>query len=251
MSPPVSPWLGDASRGVTRMPNSTGKPVRILIAEDHTMFRKGLCAILEAAPDIEVVGEASDGQEAVQVARVVRPDVILMDVRMPRLDGVAATWIIKHELPDTQVILISMFQADEDVIGGLKAGAHGYVLKESPPEDLIRAIQLVHQGQAMIDSKVAGRLLLEFARLPERSAAAADHELYERLTAREREVLELVARGHTNSRLAEALSISLSTVKAHLRSIYRKLHVNSRLQAALVSRAAGAHPQTAHALRET
>jgi DNA-binding NarL/FixJ family response regulator len=203
------------------------------------MFRKGLQAILEMSDGVEVVGEADDGLEAVRAARVLRPDIVLMDVRMPVLDGVAATWIIRHELPNTHVIILSMYQADDSIFGGLKAGAHGYVLKESPPEELIKTIHCVHKGQAMIDPKIAIRLLQEFSRPSALSGQAHIHELYEALTPREREVLELVAKGYTNRRLADALSISMSTVKAHLRAVYRKLHVNSRLQATLVGSAAG------------
>jgi len=209
------------------------RPIRLLIVDDHAMFRKGIRAILEMNPGIEVVGEAADGQEAVRAARALQPDVILMDIMMPNLDGVAATWIIKHELQNTQVIILTMYQADENVFGGLKSGAHGYFLKESPPEDLIKAIHLIHQGQAMIDPKIAVKLLAEFARLPVDRHPPAAEQLFETLTPREREILELVAKGYKNKRLADALAISESTVKAHLRSIYRKLHINSRLEAVL------------------
>lgn len=205
--------------------------IRILIADDHRLFRQGLRQICELKGGFEVVGEAANGLEAVDLARSLKPDIILMDIRMPKLDGVQATGMIMEENRDSRVIILTMQREDRFVFDAIKAGARGYLLKDVDAELLLDAIRSVHQGQALVDPLMAGKLLDEFRRLSD--PGAANQEKLEQLTEGEMEVLRRVAQGADNKEIAKQLNLSESTVANRLRDIYQKLHVNNRTQAAL------------------
>jgi DNA-binding NarL/FixJ family response regulator len=205
--------------------------IRVLLADDQEIIRTGLRMILNAQPDIEVVGEAADGVEAVTLARQLRPDVCLFDIRMPVLDGLEATRLIAG--PDVEsplaVVVITTFDLDPYVFGALKAGARGFLLKGASPELLVQALEAAAQGDALIAPSVTRRLLTAFAAL-EPSAAKAPREP---LTEREEEVLRTLATGSTNQEIAHALHISLSTVKTHIASLMDKLDARNRVEIAL------------------
>lgn len=203
--------------------------IRVLIADDQTLMREGLQTLLELSPGIRVVGQAGDGEEAVALAREVRPDVVLMDVRMPIMDGVEATRRIRRELSDTQVIILSTFDDDEYIFEGLVAGAKGYLLKDVSSEGLANAIRTVYQGQALLPPSIASKVVTEFSRLATQREPVAP--LYEELTPRELEVLRLLAARASNRRIAEALCITEGTVKNHISSILGKLGVSNRTEA--------------------
>jgi DNA-binding NarL/FixJ family response regulator len=205
-------------------------PIRLLIADDHRLFRQGLRQICETVGGFVVVGEAENGREAVHLARQLKPDVILMDVSMPELDGVEATGLITQDNPSARVIILTMYRQDRLVFAAIRAGAQGYLLKDVDEQDLFNAIRTVQRGEALIDSELAARLLDEFRRL---SQGEAPVEGVEALTQGEMEVLRLVAEGADNQTIAYQLSLSVRTVANRLSSIYRKLHVNSRTEAAL------------------
>jgi DNA-binding NarL/FixJ family response regulator len=205
-------------------------PVRLLIADDHRLLRQGLRQVCEEFGDFEVVGEAKNGQEAVDLACRLKPDVILMDINMPVLDGVQATSLITEDNPSARVIILTAYQQDEYVLEAIKAGARGYLLKNIYEQELVDAVRAVHRGEAMIDPGLATRVLDEFRRL---SQEVADVEGIERLTQGEMDVLRLVAQGADNKTIAERLVLSERTVANRLSDVYRKLQVNSRTQAAL------------------
>lgn len=204
--------------------------IRVLVVDDHDIFRRGLRAVLDREEGITVVGEAGDGLEGVQRSRALRPDVVLMDLAMPRMDGVAATRVIREELEGTKVIILSMHAEDAYVFDGIRNGAAGYVLKDDPPEAVVKAIAAAHRGEALLSPQVAAKVLQEFGHL---STGNAPGPAVVGLTPREREILDLLARGYRNREIAQMLSVSTSTIKAHLRHIYRKLHIRSRVEAAL------------------
>lgn len=203
--------------------------ITVLIADDQEIIRTGLRMILDAQPDIEVVGEAGDGRAAVALARRLRPDVCLFDIRMPVLDGIEATrQLAGHDVPDPlAVVVITTFDLDEYVHGALKAGARGFLLKDAGPELLIQAIHAAADGDALIAPNVTVRLLREFAAADRAQAPA---QPYEPLTAREEEILVAVASGRTNAEIAAELFISLSTVKTHLASLMAKLEARNRVE---------------------
>lgn len=206
--------------------------VRVLVADDQAIVRAGLATILNAQPDIEVVGQAADGREAVALARELHPDVCLFDIRMPDLDGIEATRLLAGpgvEDP-TAVVVITTFDTDEYVHGALKAGARGFLLKGAAPEQLVQAIHAAAQGDALIDPTVTARLLSRFARV---ASTAPPAQPFEPLTGREEAVLLTVARGGTNPEIAEELDISLSTVKFHLASLMGKLDARNRVELAM------------------
>ena len=205
-------------------------PIRLLIADDHRLFRHGLRQICEAVGGFEVVGEAENGQEAVHLARELKPDVILMDISMPELDGVQATGLITQEDPSAQVIVLTMYRQDRHVFAAIRAGAQGYLLKDVDEQDLFAAIRAVHRGEALIEPGVAARVLDEFRRL---SQGGSQVEGIEPLTQGEMEVLRLVAEGVDNQTIARQLGLSVRTITNRLSTIYAKLHVNSRTEAAL------------------
>jgi two-component system NarL family response regulator len=206
------------------------EPIRVLIVDDHALFRRGLVMVLEQEKDIELVGEAGDGAEAVNIAQDTMPDVVLMDVRMPRRGGIEATSQIKAIAPHTKILMLTISDEEADLYDAIKAGASGYLLKEISIEEVANAIRQVHAGQSMISPSMASKLLTEFATMvkktDEKPAAAQP-----RLTEREMEVLRLVAKGRNNRDIAKELFISENTVKNHIRNILEKLHLHSRMQA--------------------
>ncbi|MFN2544819.1 MAG: response regulator [Actinomycetota bacterium] len=203
--------------------------LRVLIVDDHALFRRGLQMVLAAEPDIEVIGEASDGAEAVEKARSLKPDVVLMDVRMPRRSGIEAAGDIRDQLPDSKILMLTMSDEEADLYEAIKAGASGYLLKEISIEEVPDAIRSVWSGQSRISPSMASKLLTEFAAMSQRAgdpkAGGAQ------LTAREMQVLRLVAQGLNNKDIAEQLFISENTVKNHIRNILDKLHLHSRMEA--------------------
>ncbi|MHA2616809.1 MAG: response regulator [bacterium JZ-2024 1] len=205
-------------------------PIRVLIADDHRLFRQGLRYVCQAG-GIEVVGEAADGWEAVRLARQLRPDIILMDIRMPGLDGVEATRLITANLPGVRIIILTMYRQDQYVFEAIKAGAQGYLLKDIDEKELVEAIHAVHRGDALINPTLAARLLEEFRRMSQGETLEGTEEL----TEGEMQVLRLVAQGADNRTVAERLAISERTVANRLSEIYRKLHVNNRVQATLIA----------------
>ncbi len=202
-------------------------PIRILIADDHAVVREGLRALIEAKPDMELVGEAEDGVEAVLMARSLKPDVILLDLLMPRMDGIEAIGEIKQENPHARILILTSFAADDKVFPAIKAGAAGYLLKDSSSQALIQAIREVHQGKSSLHPTIARKLIREFSRP---STAAPAENL---LTEREVAVLKLIAGGLSNQEIAETLVISERTVSSHVSNILEKLHLTNRTQAAV------------------
>lgn len=202
--------------------------IKVLVADDHRLVRQGLVQLLDAEDDMTVVGEAADGEEACLKAKLLKPDVVVMDVSMPRLNGVEATRVIRQELPQTGVIILTMHRREDLVFQALKAGAKGFFLKESDSKDLIDAIRIVHGQGATLDAEMAVKLIDEFRRLNDPQQGDYVH-----LTDREREILELLAKGADNRQISNALNISEKTVRNRLSAIFDKLHVNNRTQAAL------------------
>jgi DNA-binding NarL/FixJ family response regulator len=204
--------------------------IRVLIVDDHALFRRGLQMVLEGETDIEVVGEAGDGHEAVARAEQTTPDVVLMDVRMPRRSGIEATRAIKETQPSTKILMLTISDEEADLYEAIKAGASGYLLKEISIEEVANAVRSVHQGQSLISPSMASKLLTEFAAMvkgrDERSQVPGP-----RLTDRELEVLKLVAQGLNNRDIGTRLFISENTVKNHVRNILEKLHLHSRMEA--------------------
>jgi two-component system, NarL family, nitrate/nitrite response regulator NarL len=207
-----------------------GARLRILIADDHALFRQGVVSLLSAQADFEVVGEAVNGLEALDQARDLRPDLVLMDISMPEMDGLEATRRIKRALPAVGVVILSVSDDDQNLFEGLKAGAQGYLLKTIEPRAFLNTLRQVAQGEAPISRGMATRLIGEFARQAQRADPAPVPD--SGLTEREREVLELVAQGKSNKEIAAALSIADNTAKNHLKNILEKLHLDNRVQAA-------------------
>jgi NarL family two-component system response regulator LiaR len=200
--------------------------IRVLIADDHAVLREGLRSFLELQDGIEIVGDAADGAEAVALAEKLRPAVVLMDLVMPKLDGVEAMRELNQRVPGTRVIILTSYIDDDRLLPAIRAGAAGYLLKNAEPQDLARAIRTAAAGEALIDPSVAARLV-------ERLAQDEGRDDYESLTAREREVLELIGRGFANKRIAVELGIAEKTVKTHVSNLLGKLGVADRTQAAL------------------
>jgi DNA-binding NarL/FixJ family response regulator len=206
-------------------------PIRVMIADDHDLYRRGMQVVVELDGTAQVVGEASNGADAVEVCQRVTPEVVLMDVRMPGVGGIEACRLIREAVPTARILMLTMSDDESDLFEAIKAGASGYLLKDLPGEEVADAIRRVHDGQAIIPPGMAATLLTEFTRLsqePEPISGSAPL-----LTDREVEVLRLVARGRANREIADELVISENTVKNHVRNILEKLHLHSRVEAAV------------------
>ncbi len=211
--------------------------IRVLIADDQALVRGGFRMILDAQDGIEVAGEAEDGVEALTMVRETAPDLVLMDVRMPRLDGLEATRRIVAETSDTQVLVLTTFDSDEIVYDALKAGAGGFLLKSAPPARLVEAVRLVTSGEALLAPAITRRLIEDYVRRP--SPGARTPSGLDELTARELEVLELIARGLSNGEIAARLIVSEATVKTHVNRILAKLRLRDRVQAVVLGYESG------------
>jgi len=203
--------------------------IRVMLADDHTLFRRGVASLLAAERDFEVVGEATDGSQAVQMAREKMPDVILMDISMPVLNGLEATRRIKAEMPYVRIVMLTATDGDGSLFEAIKSGAQGYLLKNLEPQALYGTLRGVVRGEAPLSRLMAGRILDEFTRQSRRAAPVTPAA---ELTGRETEVLELVSRGKSNKEIAVALNIAENTAKNHLKNILEKLHLENRVQAA-------------------
>ena len=206
-------------------------PIRVLVADDHPVVREGFSAIVDVEDDIEVVGQAADGLEAVSLARALQPDVVLMDLVMPNLDGVAAIEQIRAELPNTQVLILTTYADDEYIMDGIQAGARGYLLKDALPDELVRAIRVVAAGESLLQPAVAAKVLDKLSALMGGEGEATPRAATPQLTDRELEILTLLARGARNRDIAEALFISERTVKVHVANLMDKLEAKTRTEA--------------------
>jgi DNA-binding NarL/FixJ family response regulator len=202
-------------------------PIRLLIADDHAFYREGVRTVLLGQPDMEVIGEASDGDETIARAESLQPDVILMDIKMPGVNGIEATRRILHASPHIQVLMVTMFEDDDSVFAAMRAGARGYLLKDADQDELVRAVKAVFRGEAIFSPTIARRMIHYFSALPQTASAMA----FPDLTAREREILHLIARGESNTAIAKRLALSLKTVQNHVSNIFSKLQVADRAQA--------------------
>jgi two-component system NarL family response regulator len=208
--------------------------IKVLIADDHRVVREGLAAILKTKENIEVVGEAENGQEAVEKARSLLPDVIIMDVSMPKMNGVEATRIVKREFPHIGIIALTMYDEQQYIFDLVRAGATGYLLKDSDSAEIVAAIRAIYRGESLIHPSVASKILAEFSAMSQKKGKKSgwvEHDL----TEREITVLRLVADGKTNKEIANALDLSEKTVKNHVRNIFHKLQVYDRTQAAILA----------------
>jgi DNA-binding NarL/FixJ family response regulator len=210
-------------------------PLRVLLADDHPVFRKGLRALLTSLPEATVVGEAADGEQAVRLAAQHEPDIVVMDINMPGVNGVEATRRIIAAHPGTAVLVLTMFDDDDSVFAAMRAGARGYLVKGSDTDDVVRAITAVGNGEAIFGPSIARRILTFLTR----PLSAYDEHLFPELSAREREVLDLIAAGATNTDIAKRLFLSPKTIRNHVSSIFTKLRVADRAQAIVRARAAG------------
>jgi DNA-binding NarL/FixJ family response regulator len=205
--------------------------LRILLVDDHVLFRKGVAALLSGRKNIQIVGEAGDGLEAIKVARDTLPDVILMDIEMPKCDGLEATRRIKREMPHVTIIILTVSDDDQYLFDAIKIGAQGYLLKDLDPHQLYNMLESISLGEAPLSGVIAAKIIKEFSQPKKGTSEGMDIE--EDLTARESEILNLVVEGMTNKAIASALNISENTVKIHLRNILEKLHLQNRIQAAV------------------
>lgn len=212
-----------------RRDEETGAPIRVLVVDDHALFRRGLLIVLAQEPDIEVVGECGDGEEAVGLAGTLRPDVVLMDVRMPRGGGIEACRAIKQAAPDVRLLMLTMSEDESDLYEAVKAGASGYLLKEISVDEVAAALRAVAAGQPLLNPRMAVKLLAEFAAMADR----ADTTKAPHLTEREIDVLRALAFGRTNRQIGAELFISDHTVKAHVANILDKLQLHTRQEAAM------------------
>jgi DNA-binding NarL/FixJ family response regulator len=212
------------------------EPIRTMIVDDHALFRRGLEMVLEEEQDIELVGQASDGAEAVEKAAESLPDVVLMDIRMPRSSGIEACRAMKEAAPSAKIVILTISDEEEDLFEAIRAGASGYLLKDIPLDEVADAVRAVHGGQSLINPSMAGKLLTEFATLAKRGDSERVQEVpAPRLTEREMQVLKLMARGMNNRDIAKELFISENTVKNHVRNILEKLQIHSRMEAVMIA----------------
>ena len=232
--------MGDGAATAAPRPGSGrgSEPIRVLIADDHALFRRGLEMVLEEEDDIDLVGQASDGTEAIAVAGEALPDVVLMDIRMPKITGIEACRATKEVAPSAKIVMLTISDEEEDLFEAIRAGASGYLLKDIPLDEVAEAVRAVHGGQSLINPSMAGKLLSEFATLAKRDAEEEErvqHVAAPKLTDREMEVLKLVARGMNNRDIAKELFISENTVKNHVRNILEKLQIHSRMEAVMIA----------------
>lgn len=205
--------------------------MRVLLADDHSLFRSGIASLLRARPGIVVVGEASDGMDAIEQARRLKPDVILMDINMPKCSGLEAVQAIKQEMPQMRIVMLTVSDDDQNLFTAIKNGANGYLLKTIEPQELYEMLAKVYQGEAPISGVMANKILNELRHMKQGGLPAS--QSVDELTAREIEILECVVRGESNSEIAKSLDIAENTVKIHLRNILEKLHLQNRIQAAV------------------
>ncbi|HEY7012659.1 MAG TPA: response regulator transcription factor [Streptosporangiaceae bacterium] len=226
-----------ASSAVPPDASSRAEPIRTMIVDDHALFRRGLEMVLDEEGDIELVGQASDGTEAVEKAAESLPDVVLMDIRMPRSSGIEACRAMKEAAPSAKIVILTISDEEEDLFEAIRAGASGYLLKDIPLDEVADTVRAVYGGQSLINPSMAGKLLTEFATLAKREADTDPTQEVPapRLTEREMQVLKLVARGMNNRDIAKELFISENTVKNHVRNILEKLQIHSRMEAVMVA----------------
>ncbi len=229
MGAPVPPGGGEAA--------NRSRPITVVLADDQALMRMGFRMVLDPADDIEIVGEASDGATAVAQARALKPDVILMDVRMPGMNGIDATAAITAQCPDTKILILTTFDLDEYAFAGLRAGASGFLLKDTRPGELAEAIRTVADGEAVVSPRITRRMLEMFSsHLPESGGTESQEDArIASLTPREREILTLMAQGLSNSEIADHLIVSATTVKTHVGNVLAKLDVRDRVQAVVVA----------------
>ena len=206
--------------------------IKVFLCDDHTLFRQGMRKLLELEKDIKVVGEASNGQEALEELKKAMPDVVLMDINMPQMDGVTTTYKIKKKYPHINVVILTVSGDEAHIFQAIKSGATGYLLKDVSSEDVMEAIRKVYKGEALLQPVIASKVLKEFAMLDKRKVKGGD-KFYNGLSVREEEILRLIALGGTNKEIAQKLGISEKTVKNHVSNIFSILHVNNRTQAAI------------------
>ncbi|MGD1994124.1 MAG: response regulator transcription factor [Anaerolineae bacterium] len=211
-------------------------PLRILLVDDHILFRKGLARLLDAQPDFEVVGEAADGEAALDAVETLRPDVVLMDLRMPVCNGLEATRRIKHAYPEVRVVMLSVSEEDQDFLSAIRCGADGYLVKDLRPEGLFQELRGLAQGEAPLSRSMTSKLLRQLARQGSMIVPQISSDL---LSPREQEVLALIVEGLTNREIAAELGIAVNTVRNHVRSVLEKLDVRNRVQAAVYAVRAG------------
>ncbi len=204
--------------------------LRILLVDDHPLFRKGVRSLIETHAEFQVIGEAGNGCDAIEMTKLTRPDVIFMDIDMPKVNGLEATRLIKKEFPQTSIIILTVSDYDSALFEAIKSGASGYLLKNLEPADLFSTLEKIQQGEAVINGVLATKILREFSRLSESHEKSRE---IEPLTDREIEVLQHLVRGEDNKKIAQSLSISPSTVKTHLQNIMEKLHLKNRIEAAV------------------
>jgi NarL family two-component system response regulator LiaR len=238
VSPQTTARTGDPScpTGQASCPPTQSPLIRVLVADDHTIVRKGLCALLATEPTIQVVGEAHDGTQAIAQVQALHPDVILMDLVMPGMDGLEATRRITASDPTARVLVLTGYSSDDEIFSAIRAGALGYLLKDASPGELVLAIRQIYDGESSLDPTIARRLLAEFSPSRGRTPApgsGSQRRAIDPLTSRETEVLLFVAQGSTNRQIAEQLAISEATVRSHMSKILTKLNLASRTQAAL------------------
>ncbi len=230
----MSTGLGTAGQAVDAVRRP--EPIRVLIVDDHALFRRGLEMVLDEEDDIELVGQASDGAEARERAGESLPDVVLMDIRMPKSTGIDACRAMKEAAPSTKIVMLTISDEEEDLFEAIRAGASGYLLKDIPLDEVAEAVRSVHGGQSLISPAMAGKLLTEFATLARRPDEERVQQVPPpKLTDREMEVLKLVAKGMNNRDIARELFISENTVKNHVRNILEKLQIHSRMEAVMIA----------------
>jgi DNA-binding NarL/FixJ family response regulator len=230
--------MGGGRGAAAGRPENPGRPepIRTMIVDDHALFRRGLEMVLDEEEGIEVVGQASDGSEAVEKAGESLPDVVLMDIRMPRSSGIEACRAMKEVVPSAKIVMLTISDEEEDLFEAIRAGASGYLLKDLPLDEVADTVRAVHGGQSLINPSMAGKLLTEFATLAKRDAEERAQQVpAPRLTEREMQVLKLVARGMNNRDIAKELFISENTDKNHVRNILEKLQIHSRMEAVMVA----------------